>query len=248
MDQENKMAARTEPTSPDAPAVDDAQTWRAWEGLPPDVVVADGEREWRTWMGIAIGLVGLVSIMAIILSAFALAASSSGNNAAPTMIGGTGALASNAGAPGSTAAPLAKPEAVRLAVKADDEHGRLGPDGKWHDAFLPADFTVHAGAKVTVTVTNYDGGAHTFTSAALHLNAVIPAGSMQHPRVTTFTFTAPKADTRGGAQCHAIRGQWPTTGTCADTSPSPGNGQAPKHSAIGHRPEFLQRPGPRAWS
>ena len=86
----------------------------------------------------------------------------------------------------------AKPEAIKLAVKADDEHGRLGPDGKWHDAFLPADFTVHAGAKVTVTVSNYDGGAHTFTSPAMHLNAVIPAGSMQHPHETTFTFTAPK--------------------------------------------------------
>lgn len=186
------MATQTEPTSSDAPGVDDAKAWRAWEGLPPEVIVAEDERDWRTWMAIAIGLVGIVSVMAIILSAFALAASSSGNNATPMMTGGTPALAANTGALGSTAAPLAKPETVRLAVKADDEHGRLGPDGKWHDAFLPADFTVHAGAKVTVTVTNYDGGAHTFTSAALHLNAVISAGSMQHPRVTTFTFTAPK--------------------------------------------------------
>jgi plastocyanin len=192
MDQENEMASQTAPTSPDAPAVDDAQAWRAWEGLPPEARVADGEREWRTWMAIAIGLVGVVSIMAIILSSFALAASSSGNNPAPTITGGTGALASTAGSLGSTTASLAKPETIKLAVKADDEHGRLGPDGKWHDAFLPADFTVRPGAKLTVTVSNYDGGAHTFTSPALRLNAVLPAGSMQHPHVTTFTFTAPK--------------------------------------------------------
>jgi plastocyanin len=205
MDEEKKMAAQTEPTSPDVAEVGNGQAWRSWEGLPPDVppdvAVGDEEREWRNWMGIAIGLVGLLSVMAIILSAFALAASSSGNNAAPTTVSGTGAPGANAGALGATTAPLAKPEAIKLAVKADDEHGRLGPDGTWHDAFLPADFTVRPGAKVTVTVANYDGGAHTFTSPSLGLNGVIPAGSMQHPHETTFTFTAPKTAGRYAWWC-----------------------------------------------
>jgi plastocyanin len=62
----------------------------------------------------------------------------------------------------------------------------------WHDAFLPADFKVRPGAKVTVTVENYDGGAHTFTSPSLAVNATLPAGSLSHPHQTTFTFTAPK--------------------------------------------------------
>jgi plastocyanin len=152
-------------------------------------------------MGIAIGLVGLLSVMAIILSAFALASSNSGNNANSTMMSGSGALAGNAPALASTAAPLSKPETINVAVKADDEHGRLGPDGKWHDAFLPANFTVHPGDKVTVTVKNYDGGAHSFTSPSLGLNAIIPAGSMSHPHQTTFTFTAPKKAGRYGWWC-----------------------------------------------
>lgn len=190
------MATQTAPTSPDDEAVERGQAWRAWEGLPPDtppdIAVGDPEPEWRNWMGIAIGLVGMLSIMAIILSAFALAASSSDNNTASAATGNAAAPASSTGALGNSTAPLAKPETIKLAVKADDEHGRLGPDGKWHDAFLPADFTVRPGAKVTVTVTNYDGGAHSFTSPALRVNAVVAAGSMQHPHQTTFTFTAPK--------------------------------------------------------
>jgi plastocyanin len=140
-------------------------------------------------MKIAIGLVGLLSLTAIILSVFALAASNSGTNAsaaAPATVSAGGS------ALGSAAAPLPAPQTIKVAVKADDEHGRLGPDGKWHDAFLPADFKVHPGAKVTVTVENYDGGAHTFTSPSLAVNATLPAGSLSHPHQTTFTFTAPK--------------------------------------------------------
>ncbi len=72
------------------------------------------------------------------------------------------------------------------------EHARRGPDGKWHDAFLPADFTVRPGHKVTITFNNYDGGAHTFTSPAMGVNAIIPGGgSVGAPHKTTFTFTAP---------------------------------------------------------
>ncbi|MGZ4184366.1 MAG: cupredoxin domain-containing protein, partial [Solirubrobacteraceae bacterium] len=121
---------------------------------------------------------------------FALAASKSGSNASALSTGNSSA--STAGALGATAAPIAAPQTINVAVKADDEHGRLGPDGKWHDAFLPADFKVRPGAKVTVTVANYDGGAHTFTSPSLGVNATLPAGSMKHPHQTTFTFTAPK--------------------------------------------------------
>jgi plastocyanin len=145
------------------------------------------ERAWHEWMGIAVALTSLLSIMAIILSIVAVSASSSGNvaQAAP-------AASANSGVPSASAVPVAKPEAVKLAVKADDEHGRRGPDGKWHDAFLPADFTVHPGAQVTVTVTNYDGGQHTFTSPSLGVNAIIPGGgTLTAPHQMTFTFTAP---------------------------------------------------------
>jgi hypothetical protein len=188
MNEENKMATQVEPNSSNGVVHDIPEGWRGWTGVSPDGPEDDKERAWRDWMGIAIGLVGLLSIMAIILSVFALAASNSGTSAS------AGAVVASAGggALASTAAPLAKPETINIAVKADDEHGRLGPDGKWHDAFLPADFKVHPGAKVTVTVENYDGGAHSFTSPSLGVSATIPAGSMSQPHETTFSFTAPK--------------------------------------------------------
>jgi membrane fusion protein, multidrug efflux system len=182
------MATEVEPNPPADAKADTELQWRAWEDLPPGIVVDDPQRERRNWTAIAIGLVGLLSVTAIILSLFALAASNSG----PKATAGTVAATAGAGALGNTAAPLSKPETINVAVKADDEHGKLGPDGKWHDAFLPASFTVHPGDKVTVTVKNYDGGPHSFTSPSLGLNAMISAGSMKHPHQTTFTFTAPK--------------------------------------------------------
>jgi uncharacterized cupredoxin-like copper-binding protein len=91
---------------------------------------------------------------------------------------------------------------ITLVVKSDTEHGKKGPDGKWHDAFLPANFKVHRGAKVVVTVINHDDGAHSFTSPALHVNAVIVGGKdieaakegaeKIKPSKTTFSFIAKK--------------------------------------------------------
>ena len=89
----------------------------------------------------------------------------------------------------TTAAPASK--SIKLIVKSDEEHGKKGPEGKWHDAYLPASFTVQAGQKVTVTVYNYDEGKHSFTSSSLGVDQTIAAGSETHPSKTTFTFTAP---------------------------------------------------------
>lgn len=144
---------------------------------------------WRERMMIGLGLVGILAVLAIIVSVAALSSSSNA---------GTSGAAASATAGGSNAAaapvaPAVKPQSITLAVKADDEHGKLGQDGKWHDAFLPANFTVHAGATVTVTVINYDGGMHSFTSPSMNVNQVIPGGgSLTAPHTTTFTFTAPK--------------------------------------------------------
>ena len=142
------------------------------------------ERAWHEWMMVAVGLTGLLSLMAIVVSAVALSSSSKVTTVSvPTP-------ASNAAAT-QTAAAVA-PQSLTLSVKADDEHGRMGPDKQWHDAFLPADFSIHAGATVHVTVINYDGGPHTFTAPSMNVNAIIPGGgSMGAPRTMTFTFTAP---------------------------------------------------------
>ena len=90
---------------------------------------------------------------------------------------------------GGAAAPA---ETVKLVIKTDEEHGKMGADGNWHDAYLPADFSVKAGATVQVTVYNYDEAPHTFTSMALGANVEIAAGSEKKPGKTTFTFHAPR--------------------------------------------------------
>lgn len=82
-------------------------------------------------------------------------------------------------------------EAVKLVIKTDEEHGKKGPEGTWHDAFLPAGFSVKAGATVVVTIVNYDEAPHTFTSPSLETNEEIAPGSETEPSETTFTFHAP---------------------------------------------------------
>ena len=113
------------------------------------------------------------------------------------VLGTAGVVAGLAvGALATTAATAARGKArvqyVTLFVKSDSEHGKIGPDGKWHDAFLPASFTVKAGEKVVVHVMNFDNGPHSFNATGLGINTIIMAGEANLPRETTFTFTATK--------------------------------------------------------
>jgi plastocyanin len=182
------MADQTEPTKP-AVLDNDAEDQR--------------EKAWHEWMGIAVALTGILSILAIILSLVAISSGNSGANAQAAVVGASNAAAS------TTPAPVVKSEAVKLMVKADDEHAKLGPNGQWHDAFLPADFAIHAGDRVTVTVVNYDSGPHTFTSPSLGVNETIPGGgSMSSPREVTFTFIAPKEPGKYQWWCAAPCDPW----------------------------------------
>ncbi len=104
--------------------------------------------------------------------------------------GGDSGKASASAGSGSQSSPAA--ENVKLVVKTDEEHAKKGPEGTWHDAYLPADFSVKAGATVHVTVSNYDEAPHSFNAADLGANAMIAAGSKSKPSTTTFTFHAPK--------------------------------------------------------
>ncbi|AFM39939.1 hypothetical protein Desaci_0891 [Desulfosporosinus acidiphilus SJ4] len=71
---------------------------------------------------------------------------------------------------------------------------KLGPDGKMHDIYSPADLTLVKGQTTTVTVYNYDDGAHDFVVKDLNLNVKIPGSKKKgDPSVTTFTITADKA-------------------------------------------------------
>ncbi|MGB7587114.1 MAG: cupredoxin domain-containing protein [Solirubrobacterales bacterium] len=106
--------------------------------------------------------------------------------------GGNSSGEASANTPPATPAPeSAAPENVKVVVKSDEEHGKKGSDGNWHDAFLPSDFSVKAGATVSVTVYNYDDMPHSFTAPELGTNAQIPGGSEDKPSKTTFTFKAP---------------------------------------------------------
>lgn len=93
--------------------------------------------------------------------------------------------------------------------------GKLGPDGKMHDAFINGDITLTEGKEVTLHFLNYDGGTHTYTCADLGLNIKIMGSTKKgQPMETTYTFTPDKT----GAfkwycadKCDGQNGQWAMT-------------------------------------
>jgi len=114
------------------------------------------------------------------------------------------AAVASAASLGATA-PAAKPSAkapsykapqftlqATIVIRSDEEKGKKGPDGKWHDAFLPANFTALKGVPVKVTIYNYDDMPHSFNAPGLHVNQVIMPGSESKPSSVTFTFTPKK--------------------------------------------------------
>jgi plastocyanin len=159
------------------------------------------ETAWRSWMMGGLGVLAMLSVLAVIVAVNALVSKNpsntvtAGQSATGTMSGHMASGMTMGQPAGSSAASAGKPESVKLTVKSDAEHGKRGSDGKWHDAFLPGDFTVHAGDTVTVTVVNYDDMMHSFTSSSLSsaqlINQMIPSGSAGSPSETTFKFTAP---------------------------------------------------------
>jgi plastocyanin len=123
----------------------------------------------------------LISMGAMLAVAFRLNDTNSGGTAAMPMMSGGYTPAGN----------TTTSEEVKIVVKSDEEHGKKGSDGNWHDAFLPADFSVKAGATVHVVVENYDDAEHSFTAPDLGMNVTIPGGSETKASVTNFTFRAP---------------------------------------------------------
>ncbi len=83
------------------------------------------------------------------------------------------------------------PKRVRMIVKTDEEHAKKGPEGVWHDAFLPARIRAKPDQRVIVTVYNYDEAPHSFTSPTIGLDVTITPGSPKAPHRTVFTFVTP---------------------------------------------------------
>jgi plastocyanin len=138
-------------------------------------------RAWHEWLAVGVGVAGLLSIAAIIVSLVALSSKN------PTT--GPRTVTIQTAAPAAT--PAVAPLAVHMTLKSDTEHGKKGPDGQWHDAILGGNLNVKAGQTVTVTIASYDDSPHSYTAPDLGLNVRISGGSATTPTVTKFTFKAP---------------------------------------------------------
>ncbi|HWA53109.1 MAG TPA: cupredoxin domain-containing protein [Solirubrobacterales bacterium] len=148
------------------------------------------------------GFALFISTLALVISMGALLAVAFKLN--DTNSSSTASMPMASSMPGSmpmSSSAQAAVENVKLVVKSDEEHAKMGSDGSWHDAFLPADFSIKPGSLVRVTVYNYDDAEHTFTSNSLGTNATIAGGSESEPAVTTFTFRAPEKAGRYGWLC-----------------------------------------------
>ena len=143
------------------------------------------DRVWREWLAVGEGLTGLLSVIAIIISLVALASAGSSAGTTTTMT-----MPATA-APAAAATPAVAPTAFTMAYRSDTEHGRKGPDGKWHDAASNAIYAVRAGSKVTVTLVNYDSSPHSFTAPSLGADQIVPGGSPGNPGKISVSFTAP---------------------------------------------------------
>lgn len=151
------------------------------------------------WLGAAIGVVALL----------AGCSSASGGNGAGmgsnggTMHGGTpngGGMGPGmmGGGAGTSSAPTSVPanaQRVQLVVNPQPLGGVRNPGGEVVDGFVPATFRMRMGVPVAVTVLNYDDMPHTWTAAALGVDAAIPAGSASSPSTTTFVIEPRTAGT-----------------------------------------------------
>ncbi|HZD72971.1 MAG TPA: hypothetical protein VE776_03645, partial [Actinomycetota bacterium] len=158
-------------------------------------------RRWVVWLGAAIGVVALL--------AGCSSAASGGNgagigrNGGGTMHGGTpngGGMgpAMMGGSNGTSSAATSVPpgaQRVQLVVNPQPLGGVKNPTGAVVDGFIPATFRMRVGVPVAVTVRNYDDMPHTWTSAALGVDAAIPAGSASSPSTTTFVINPQAAGT-----------------------------------------------------
>ena len=179
----------TPSTLDDPPRTSDSQPGNRGPASPsagsgPDAGNPSKDRAWREWLAVGEGLSGLLSLIAIIIALVALSNSGSSTTTTMTMPAATPAAA-------APTVPTAAPTAVAMAYRSDTEHGRKGPNGTWHDAAVPAIYSVKAGSKVTVTLVNYDTSPHSFTAPSLGVDQIVPSGSPGNPAKINVTFIAP---------------------------------------------------------
>ncbi len=111
---------------------------------------------------------------------------------APTLQPGTTIAAPAALPPAPLATGNAATTVADISIDVDPPplYGKPAPwSAQIQDAFIPALFSVRAGQKVHVSITNFDKEKHSFTAPKLHLDVVISPGSARRPRTTSFSFT-----------------------------------------------------------
>lgn len=97
----------------------------------------------------------------------------------------------------ATQSPQEQGQTMTIYVLRGEPYGVVGPDHKHHDTIAPANLVLRQGVPVTLTIINYDEGAHTITAPDLGLNIQIQPGQQQSndtvkPVTTTYRFTPTK--------------------------------------------------------
>jgi plastocyanin len=129
---------------------------------------------------------GAITIALLSAFSFTLAGCGSTNNTKPAKVQSTTA------ATGISDSTVQKDSGYNQYIVIEPG-GKLGPDGKLHDAFINGDIKITEGKQVTLHFLNYDGGTHTYTSAELGLNVKIKGSTKKgQPAETTYTFTPNK--------------------------------------------------------
>lgn len=94
------------------------------------------------------------------------------------------------GQSGSGTEPTSSQPAQEVTIRVvTGEAGKVGPDGKHHDTFDPANFSVKAGSPVKLIFLSEDPGTHSFTISDLGVSVVVVGGKPGQPVTTTHTFT-----------------------------------------------------------
>jgi plastocyanin len=175
----------------------------------------------------------LTLVSALAIAAVVAGCGSSGSAKTPASASNSAAATPAQSAPAATENVSMQVLTSKMAAK----NGYLGPDGNGHDTFMLSNLSsgeaqeaqtrstlnVKVGDTISVTVTNYDEGPHTFTAPGLGVNATItPATNPTKgiPSKTTFTFTAKKSGKFRWycmSPCDAKHGAWAMTPDGAET-------------------------------
>ncbi len=128
-----------------------------------DTVAKTGKTVIEVFAGIGI-------FAALLMSIIALNKSSEHNTV--TVTSGTSLAATGTGAASTGAAAI---PAKSISLKIVPE-GKVGPDGKKHDAYTQTEFAVKVGQTLELKIDNTDEGEHSITSPEIGVNIVVKPG------------------------------------------------------------------------